>query len=110
MPKETKSNIFGHRLKIARLAIGIPQDKLGVKIGLDEHTASARISRYENGIHEPAIPTAQYLAQVLKIPLAYLYCEDDRMAQLLLCVADLNDAQWAELSTFMTQHFGLAMD
>jgi transcriptional regulator with XRE-family HTH domain len=108
--KEAKSNIFGKRLKTARLSLGIPQDKLGVSIGLDEHTASARISRYESGIHEPAIPTAQHLAQVMKIPLAYLYCEDDRMAQLLLCVSQLNENQWAELSSFLIQQFGLTLE
>jgi transcriptional regulator with XRE-family HTH domain len=104
--KEFKSNIFGKRLKTARLSLGIPQDKLGVSIGLDEHTASARISRYESGVHEPAIPTAEKLAKTLNIPLAYLYCEDDRMALHLIEVASLNEAQWTELSAFMARQLG----
>ena len=43
--------VLGHRLRQARKWMGIPQDKLGVAIGLDESTASARISRYETGVH-----------------------------------------------------------
>lgn len=69
--------------------MGIPQDKLGVKIGLDEHTASARISRYESGIHEPPIKTARLLADTLQVPLGYLYCDDDRLAEIILHVSEL---------------------
>lgn len=63
--------MFGHRLRCARKLLGLSQDRLGVLIGLDEHTASARISRYETGAHEPPIKTARLLAQVLGVPLAY---------------------------------------
>lgn len=83
--------------------MAIPQDKLGVLVGLDEHTASARISRYENGVHEPALPTANKLAKALNIPLAYLYCEDDRVAQHLLNVTQLNEDQWSQLQDFCAQ-------
>lgn len=69
--------------------MGLPQDKLGVLIGLDEQTASARISRYESGIHEPPVSTARSLAEALGVPLGYLYCDDDRMAGIILAVAAL---------------------
>lgn len=69
--------------------MGIAQDKLGVLIGLDEHTASARISRYESGIHEPPIKTARSLAEALGVPLGYLYCDDDRLAQIILAASEL---------------------
>jgi transcriptional regulator with XRE-family HTH domain len=60
--------------------VGVPQDKLGVAVGMDERTSSARISRYETGIHEPAFATVTNLAKVLQVPVAYFYCEDDRLA------------------------------
>ena len=85
MPRESPpSTLFGRRLRAARNRAGIPQDKLGVMIGLDEGSSSARMSRYETGIHEPPFATAQSLGRVLKVPAAYFYCEDDRLAELLI--------------------------
>lgn len=55
----------GARLRQARERMGLPQDKLGVMIGLDEGSSSARISRYETGVHEPAFNIACKLAQAL---------------------------------------------
>jgi transcriptional regulator with XRE-family HTH domain len=78
------TSIFGRRLREAREIAGIPQDKLGVRIGLDESSSSARMSRYETGVHEPPIKTAKLLANALKVPLAYLYCDDDVLAAILL--------------------------
>ena len=49
MIKKEPATAFGRRLRAARLRADIPQDKLGVKIGLDEGTASVRVSRYETG-------------------------------------------------------------
>jgi len=86
MPKKQNPNtsIFARRLRQAREALGLPQDKFGVLIGLDESCSSARISRYEAGIHEPPLKTAQLLAATLGVPLAYLYCEDDQMAEMIV--------------------------
>ncbi len=81
--------------------MGLPQDKFGVLLGLDELTASARISRYENGIHEPPIRTAQLIASTLGIPLAYLYCEDNRLADLILRSSKFTDDQWVALAHFL---------
>ena len=72
--------------------MGIAQDKLGVKIGLDESVASARMSRYESGLHEPPIKTARAIAEALKVPLGYLYCDDDRMAEIILAISQLPTA------------------
>jgi transcriptional regulator with XRE-family HTH domain len=69
--------------------MGIAQDKLGVLIGLDEHTASARISRYEGGIHEPPLKTARAIAEALNVPMGYLYCDDDRLAEIILAASEL---------------------
>jgi transcriptional regulator with XRE-family HTH domain len=85
MPRQSPtSTLFGRRLRAARNRAEVPQDKLGVMIGLDESSSSARISRYETGTHEPPFATAQNLGQVLKVPTAYFYCEDDQLAELLV--------------------------
>lgn len=86
-------SVFGARLREARLRMGIPQDKLGVLIGLDEHTASARISRYESGVHEPPLKTARDLAEALNVPLGYLYCDDDKLASIVLAVSQLPESE-----------------
>jgi transcriptional regulator with XRE-family HTH domain len=78
------ATIFGRRLREARLRAAIAQDQLGVRIGLDEGTASARMSRYETGTHEPPFGIAMKLARVLRLPTAYFYCEDDELALLIL--------------------------
>lgn len=63
-----------------------PQDRLGVLIGLDEGSSSARMSRYESGRHEPPYRVALRIAEVLEVPVAYFYCDRDDLAE-LLCVA-----------------------
>lgn len=84
MGKKEPVTLFGRRLREARRRVGIPQDKLGVRIGLDEHTASARISRYESGVHEPPFELAEKLAKELKVPTAFFYCDNDELAEFLL--------------------------
>lgn len=76
-----------------REALGLAQEKVGVAIGLDESNARARISRYELGVHEPPVPTAKQIASVLQVPLAYLYCEDDSTACLLVALQKLNNKE-----------------
>jgi transcriptional regulator with XRE-family HTH domain len=83
-------SIFGRRLKNARLAMGLAQDKLGVQIGLDESSSSARMSRYESGVHEPSYLTAINIANALEVPTAYLYCEDDELAEMILLIGELS--------------------
>lgn len=55
-----------------------------MRIGLDEGTASARLSRYETGVHEPSFRTVVKIADALQLPTVYFYCEDDELAGLLL--------------------------
>jgi len=77
-------NITGRRIRALREDLGWSQEKLGVAIGIDESSARARISRYELGVHEPPLPTVRLIADVLNVPLSYLYSEDDKVALLLL--------------------------
>ena len=61
-------------------------------VGLDESSSRARISRYELGVHEPPLPTARLIAHAMGVPLSYLYCEDDKVAALLLALHQLKPA------------------
>ena len=69
---------------------GWSQERVGVAIGIDESSSRARISRYELGVHEPPLPTAKLIAEALGVPLMYLYCEDDALAELLLALHGLD--------------------
>jgi transcriptional regulator with XRE-family HTH domain len=98
MPRLSIPNsLFGRRLREARNRAGIAQDKLGVVIGMDEGSSSARISRYETGTHEPPFATAEKLAAALGVPAAYFYCDDDRLAEFLIRYTALEEQQKAQL-------------
>ncbi|QWD71587.1 helix-turn-helix domain-containing protein [Polynucleobacter sp. UB-Raua-W9] len=84
---------IGPRIRAARIAKDFSQEKLGVLIGLEEGSAGTRISRYENSIHEPAVGTSIALAKALNVPLAYLYCESDVLAALIVNLAKLSLAE-----------------
>ncbi|WP_318409848.1 helix-turn-helix domain-containing protein [Photobacterium leiognathi] len=71
------------RLKTARKAAGFTQQQLGIALGMDTNTASARMNQYERGKHTPDYQTMQRIGKVLGVPTAYFYCEDDELAQLL---------------------------
>ena len=73
---------FCRRLKATRKAQKMTLEKLGVAIGLDESCASTRISRYEHGIHTIEYNTAERIAQVLDVPLAYFYADTEEFAEL----------------------------
>lgn len=78
------NEVWGRRLKAAREQSGLSQKELGITAGIDPGVASTRINRYELGIHKADYPTSQRLADVLGIPVAYLYCDDDQLAQLIM--------------------------
>lgn len=80
---------FPSRLKQARQAAGLSQKQLGIQAGIDEFAASARMNRYELGVHQPDFDTADRLAKVLRVPLAYFFADDDRVADLILMFTQL---------------------
>jgi transcriptional regulator with XRE-family HTH domain len=82
-------------LKQARLAARLSQKQLGIDAGLDEFVASARINRYEVGIHQPDFLTLTRLAAVLQVPTAYFYAEDDLLAEGIRLMALMSHAQLA---------------
>lgn len=98
MPRRTDIRlVFQRRLKQARLAQELSQRDLGIKAGLDPFVASTRINRYEKGIHEPDMATVARLAAALKVPTAYLFAEDERLARLILAFEQLSAAEKDQL-------------
>lgn len=51
---------------------------------MDPQVASARINQYERGTHEPKFLTSLRLSEVLGVPVAYLYCVEDELAEQIL--------------------------
>ncbi|PUE18516.1 hypothetical protein B9Z43_12015 [Limnohabitans sp. MMS-10A-192] len=86
--------------------MGIAQDKLGVLIGLDETVSSARMSRYESGVHEPPIKTARDIAHALGVPLGYLYCDDDRLAEIIMAASELPASDQEQLLQSLRTRLG----
>lgn len=96
MAKVSKTNVdpaktFSRRLREARERAGITQTELGLRVGMDPSAASPRMNRYEKGIHEPPQAMVRRLAEELGVPAAYLFVEDDRLADLLLLWSELGD-------------------
>lgn len=60
---------------------------------MDLAVASPRINQYENGVHVPHHMTAARIARELKVPLAYLYAEDDQLARWILAWTRLSGAE-----------------
>lgn len=90
-------SIFSKRLKVARKAAGLSQERLGVLAGIEEASASARMNQYENGRHEPGEATVLAIAKVCGLPAAYFYCEQDDEAELLGLFHKLKKAQRWEI-------------
>jgi transcriptional regulator with XRE-family HTH domain len=95
--RTAKFPVFAQRLAQARERAGLSQTQLGVLAGLDPSVASPRINQYERGKHEPQLKTAKRLAEVLGIPPAFLYTEDELLAELLLQWNDLTLRQKKDL-------------
>jgi transcriptional regulator with XRE-family HTH domain len=55
------------------------------------------MSRYESGIHEPSVQFMEAIAKVIGVPTAYFYCEDDRLAEIILTYSDLSESKRIEL-------------
>jgi DNA-binding XRE family transcriptional regulator len=83
VPAKRNIPVYSRRLREAREAKGLSQKTLGIEAGIDEFVASTRVNRYEAGVHQPDYQTLTNLAEVLGLPTAYFYAEDDRLAQMI---------------------------
>lgn len=85
------------RLKSARKAAGLTQQQLGMALGMEPNTASARMNQYEKGKHAPDFLTMKRIAKELDVPVAYFYCEEEILAKLLLKISDLSYEKKTEM-------------
>ena len=79
------------RIKQARVSKGISQKELGIRIKLDQSSASSRMNHYEKGRHTPDIPTLKRIAEELGKPLAYFLCESESTAELICLIENLSE-------------------
>lgn len=87
---ERVKNMLGKRLKIARLRANLTQEQLGVLVGIDEGSASARMNQYEKEKHAPDFRLSLKMADVLNIPVSYLYTPEEKLANIILLVHTLD--------------------
>lgn len=80
--------------------MGFPKNDWGFAAGIDEFVASTRINRYEKGVHEPGTEIVQKLAEVLRVPLAYFYAEDDDLAELMLVFWALSESERVDIIAY----------
>jgi len=81
--KNKKKSPISHRLREARTDSGLSQKALGIKSGMDQFSASARMNQYETDKHVPDYWTVKRIAKVLKLPTAYFYCENNELAMII---------------------------
>ncbi len=94
-------NPIPERLKAARKKAKITQKDLGVKIGMEESSASGRMNHYERGRHVPDIGTLSRMAEELGVPLNYFFCEDDVTAELVCLIDKLSDEEKENLLSML---------
>ncbi|MDV0674671.1 helix-turn-helix transcriptional regulator [Citrobacter freundii] len=93
-------DVFVRRLKEARQRLDISQTAVGIAAAVDPAVASTRFNRYEKGVHEPDMETAARIADVLNVPLPWLFTSDENLAELILNFDALSpDAQLQLLET-----------
>ncbi|EDV4561197.1 helix-turn-helix domain-containing protein [Salmonella enterica subsp. enterica] len=83
-------DVFIRRLKEARQRLDISQTAVGIAAAVDPSVASIRFNRYEKGVHEPDMETAARIADVLNVPLPWLFTSDENLAELILNFATLS--------------------
>jgi transcriptional regulator with XRE-family HTH domain len=79
------------------MAAGLSQEQLGIRAGIEEASASARMNRYERATRTPDVDLMQRIAAVLNLPLAYFYSVDDEEASLLLSYHRLSKENQAKV-------------
>lgn len=85
------------RLKEARKIKKISQRELGIRAGIDENVASARMNQYEKGVHAPDIELLRRIAKELDVPLSYFFCDDGTSAEIVKQLEKLSDTDRMEI-------------
>ncbi|HDO7154518.1 helix-turn-helix domain-containing protein [Yokenella regensburgei] len=109
------------RLKAAREAAGLSQEKLAELIGIDGANSRSRLSNYEVGRFSPPFDVIVRIAKVLNYPEYYFYVIDDDIAEMLLhhhqsdhnaplmkISAEVSDRESKKLRTALDEAVGMA--
>ncbi|EGR3353087.1 helix-turn-helix domain-containing protein [Vibrio parahaemolyticus] len=96
-------NPIPERLKEARKKAKISQKALGVRIGMDESSASARMNQYERGKHTPDVQTLKLIADELGVPLNYFFCEDESSGELACIISQMTESEKKKLIASLRQ-------
>lgn len=95
-------NPLPERLRDARTKAALSQRTLGIRIGFDPASASSRMNHYEKGRHIPDIDTLRRMAEELKVPLNYFFCDDKSMAELVVLISQMSEDERAKLIETLT--------
>ena len=57
---------------------------------MEPNTASARMNQYEKGKYAPDFLTMRRIAKELDVPVAYFYCEEDVLSELICALGKLS--------------------
>ena len=95
--------IVAARLRQARELRGLSQREVGVRMGLDKDTASARISRYESASMSISLEALFELAEALEVPPAFLLASTPGMADAILALGDQSDRQQDQLAKVLVE-------
>ncbi|WP_367381742.1 helix-turn-helix domain-containing protein [Stenotrophomonas cyclobalanopsidis] len=91
-------DVVAARLCQARDLRGLSQRDVGVRMGLDKDTASARISRYESGAMSISLEALFEMARALEVPPAYLLASTASMANAILALGEQSPRQQDQLT------------
>ena len=94
--------MLGTRLKAARIRAGYSQKQLGMLVGMDEFSASARMNQYERERHSPTCGLPNSWPWSSRSPWP-TYCPEDELAELILKVSSLTPEFKKELTRFIEQ-------
>ena len=103
---EATKSPFPRRLRAARKRAGLTQEQAAAKAGIDEYSASARMSQYETGKHVPHFETVKRFAAALGVPTEYFYTVDERTAEFLLLWHGLSSVRRGELLALLSRQSG----
>jgi len=84
--------------------MNLSQKQLGINAGLDPSVASPRMNQYETGKHHPDHQFAVKICEVLDVPVAYLYCEDDDLADIIATFPKLPDQGKKKILSLVETH------
>ncbi|MDR7068131.1 transcriptional regulator with XRE-family HTH domain [Pseudoxanthomonas japonensis] len=97
----TPRSVVAARLRQARQLRSLSQRQVGVRMGLDKETASARISRYESETMAISLESLFELARALDVPAAYLLATTPAMADAILSLGRESETQQESLAAVL---------